>query len=119
VREDRKGSGGIRPYGASTPMPKPKTIGGLMAEVIKATAGPKRRELLELSEAWARAAGPDVARRSRPLSLGKGGQLTVGFESSALRQEVQAFRKDEILGRLRVEYPVRRIAALKCVLDIS
>ena len=94
----------------------PRSIGELMAEVIKATAGPKRRELLELSEAWARAAGPDVARRSRPLSLGKGGQLTVSFASSALRQEVQSFRRDEILARLQTEYPARRIAILKCVL---
>jgi len=88
-----------------------------MAEIIKATAGPKRRELLELAEAWARAAGPEVARRSRPLSLGRGGQLTVGFESSALRQEVQSFRKAEILGRLQTEYRPCRIAALKCVLE--
>ena len=104
VREERKPAG-------------PRSIGDLMAEVIKATAGPRRRELLELSEAWARAAGPDVARRSRPLSLGKGGQLTVSFASSALRQEVQAFRKEEILGRLQTEYPARRIATLKCVLE--
>ena len=94
----------------------PRSIGDLMAEVIKATAGPKRRELLELSEAWARAAGAEVARRSRPLSLGKGGQLTVSFASSALRQEVQSFRRAEILERLRTEYPARRIAILKCVL---
>ena len=88
-----------------------------MAEILKATAGPKRRELLELADAWARVVGPELARRSRPLGLGRGGQLTVGFESSALRQEVQSFRKEEILGRLRVEYPARRIAALKCVLE--
>lgn len=87
-----------------------------MAEVIKAQAGPRRRELLELSEAWARAAGPDVARWSRPLCLGKGGQLTVRFESSALRQEVQSFRRAEILTRLQAQYPSRRIATIKCVL---
>ena len=103
MREERKPSG-------------PRSIGELMAEVIKATAGPKRRELLELSEAWARAVGVEVARRSRPLSLGKGGQLTVSFDSSALRQEVQSFRKAEILARLKTEYPERRIAALKCIL---
>ena len=103
MREERKPSG-------------PRSIGELMAEVIKATAGPRRRELLALSEAWARAAGAEVARRSRPLSLGKGGQLTVSFDSSALRQEVQSFRRAEILARLQQEYPERRIAALKCVL---
>ena len=113
----KQNSGGIRPYGESPARVEPRTIGGLMAEILKATAGPKRRELLELSEAWARAVGPEVARRSRPLGLGKGGQLTVGFESSALRQEVQAFRKEEILGRLKAEYPARRIATLKCVLE--
>jgi hypothetical protein len=118
VKAERK-PGGIRPYGEPFEKKEPKPIGGLMAELLKSSAGPKRRELMELSEAWARAAGPDVARRSRPLSLGKGGQLTVGFESSALRQEVQAFRKDEILARLRTEYSGCRIAALKCVLDIS
>ena len=118
MREERK-PGGIRPYGGVYEKKEPKPISGLMAELLKTSAGPKRRELMELSEAWARAAGPDVARRSRPLGLGKGGQLTVGFESSALRQEIQAFRKDEILGRLRAEYPGRRIASLKCVLDIS
>ena len=103
MREERKPAG-------------PRSIGDLMAEIIKATAGPRRRELLELSEAWARAAGADVARRSRPLSLGKGGQLTVSFASSALRQEVQSFRRAEILARLQTEYPARRIAAIKCVL---
>ena len=95
---------------------RPRSIGELRAEVIKATAGPRRRELLELSEAWAKAAGPEVARRSRPLSLGKGGQLTVSFASSALRQEIQSFRRAEILARLQAEYPARRIAALKCIL---
>ncbi|HVR83612.1 MAG TPA: DUF721 domain-containing protein [Planctomycetota bacterium] len=117
MREERRNSGGIRPYGVSTPAKAPRTIGGLMAEILKATAGPKRRELLELSEAWARVVGPEMARRSRPLGLGKGGQLTIGFESSALRQEVQAFRKEEILGRLQAEYRERRIATLKCVLE--
>ena len=117
MREERKSAGGIRPYGSSAPVKAPRTIGGLMAEILKATAGPKRRELLELNEAWSRAVGPEMARRSRPLSLGKGGQLTVGFESSALRQEVQSFRKAEILGRLQSEYRERRIAALKCVLE--
>lgn len=95
----------------------PRSIGDLMAEIIKATAGPKRRELLELAEAWSRVVGPELARRSRPLSLGKGGQLTVGFESSALRQEIQSFRKAEIIGKLQMEYRPRRIAALKCVLE--
>ena len=116
MREERKWFGGSHAGAPSGAKAGPRSIGDLMSEVIKATAGPKRRELLELSEAWAKAAGPEVARRSRPLCLGKGGQLTVSFASSALRQEIQSFRRAEILARLQAEYPARRIAALKCVL---
>jgi predicted nucleic acid-binding Zn ribbon protein len=96
--------------------PEPRALGELMTELLKKVAGPKRRELEDLNEAWARAAGPEVARRSWPLGLGRGGRLTVSFSSAALRQEVQAFRKEEILARLREAFPARRIAALKCVL---
>jgi hypothetical protein len=103
MREERKKAG-------------PQRVGDLIADLVKATTGPKRRELAELSEAWIRAAGPEVARRSWPVGLGKGGRLVVSFESSALRQEIQSFRKEEILGRLQAEYPARRIADLKCVL---
>ena len=92
----------------------PRAIGGLMSEVLKAAA-PKRRELEALGEAWSRAAGADTARRSRPVGL-KAGELTVGFESAALRQEVECFRKAEILGRLRTAYPESRISKLKCIL---
>ena len=94
----------------------PRAIGDLIAELMKATAAPRRKEMLELSDAWRRAVGPEVARRSRPLGLGKGGQLTVSFDSSALRQEVQAFRKEEILARMKEVFPSRRIATLRCVI---
>ena len=103
MREERKAAG-------------PRSIGDLITELMRATAAPRRKEMLELSDAWRRAAGPDVARRSRPLSLGKGGQLTVTFDSSALRQEVQAFRKEEILARMKEAFPARRIATLRCVI---
>ena len=89
-------------------------LGDLIAEFMK-TARPQRKELAELDEAWIRAAGADVARRSRPLSL-KNGELIVSFESSVLRHEIESFRKAEILTRLKSEYPERRIAALRCVL---
>lgn len=92
----------------------PRAIGDLMSEILK-VAAPRRRELDLLGEAWGRAAGADVARRSRPIGL-KGGELTVGFESAAMRQEVENFRKAEILKALQKAYPASRIAKLKCVL---
>ena len=93
----------------------PRRIGEVVAEVMKTAVGPKRRRLAELCLAWGRAVGPEVARRSRPVAL-RGASLVVSFESSALRQEVECFRKAEILEKLGAEYPARRIATLKCVL---
>ena len=92
----------------------PRLIGELMMELMK-KAKPRRKEMIEIATAWVRAAGPDVARRSEPVAF-RSGQLTVRFESSVLRQEVQAFRKSEILERLRQVLPGQRIATLKCVL---
>jgi len=97
----------VKPAGA-------RSIGDLMSEVLK-FAAPKRRELETLVIAWGRAVGADVARRSRPLAL-KAGELTVGFESATLRQEVECFRKAEVLKALQKAYPESRIFKLRCVL---
>lgn len=91
-----------------------RRIGDLVAELMRSPRFPRPGEAAELEEAWARAAGPELARRSRPLGL-RGGELTVAFESAAVRQEVESFRRGEILARLRAECPGRRIAALRCV----
>jgi hypothetical protein len=95
--------------------PRLRRLADVIAEVMKSAAMPRKGEPTQLREAWERAAGMDVAKRSRPLGL-RNGELTVSFESPALRQEVEAFRKGEILSRLRTEFPGRRIAALRCVL---
>ncbi len=100
--------GGERQNGA-------RRIGDLIAGLMKSPAVPRPGDLSELAEAWARAAGPELARRSRPLGI-RNGELTVGFESAAVRQEVESFRTPAILARLRTEVPGRRIAALRCVL---
>lgn len=92
----------------------PRWIGELVADLMRSPQIPRPGEAAELAEAWARAAGPELARRSRPLGL-RGGELTVAFESAAVRQEVEAFRRREILARLQAELPGRRIAALRCV----
>ena len=92
----------------------PVRLSALMADVLKRSALPKRKEMSGLDAAWVHAAGPEVARRSRPVGL-KGGELTVAFESAALRQEVECFRKAEILARLAAAWTESRIAKLKCV----
>lgn len=94
---------------------KPDALAGLMASIVKAAA-PKRKETSKLDVAWAKAAGYDTARRSRPTGL-KNGELTVAFETAALRQEVECWRKEEILAKLGEAYPEGRIAKLKCVIQ--
>lgn len=96
------------------PQEDARRLGDLVSEVLKSTA-PRPAETNALARAWERAAGTDVAGRTRLLGLQRG-VLKVGFESPALRQEVEAFRVKEILARLREELPGRRIASLRCVL---
>jgi hypothetical protein len=86
-----------------------------MASIVKAAA-PKRKEATLLDLAWAKAAGYETAKRSRPTGL-KNGELTVAFETAALRQEVECWRKEEILAKLGKAYPEGRIAKLKCVIQ--
>ena len=96
--------------------PGPRSLSDLIAEVMKSSVGPQRKQRAALCLAWGRAAGTAVARHSRPVGF-RGGNLVVCFESAVMRQEVEGFRKAEILERLSVEYPARRIANLKCVLN--
>ncbi|MBI4563627.1 MAG: DUF721 domain-containing protein [Planctomycetes bacterium] len=93
----------------------PRKIGELIPAVLRAVRPQVRNELYELSEAWGRAAGPDVARRSRVIGMNRD-TLTVAVESAPLRQELETFRKPELLARVRAEFPRRNIANLRCVL---
>lgn len=94
----------------------PRRLGDVVAELMKASLGPRRKAMAELAVAWVRAVGTETARRCRPVEL-RGANLVVSFDSSVLRQEVENFRKAEILERLNAEVPARRIANLKCILN--
>lgn len=62
-------------------------------------------DLTSVSEAWAQAAGPDLARSTRVQGY-RGGTLTVVAENSALRSEIEAYRKPELLRRLGATLPM-------------
>jgi predicted nucleic acid-binding Zn ribbon protein len=94
---------------------EPRRLGDVLSEVLKSAGITRRDELRELSEAWCRAAGPEAAGRSRVVSL-KNGTLTVTVGSPALRQELETFRRAEVLRKMQAAFPARRIAALRCVL---
>lgn len=92
-----------------------RRLGEVISEVLKASGVNRRDELRELSDAWCRSAGPEAARRSRVVSL-RNGTLTVTVESAALRQELETFRRDEVVRKMQAAFPGKRVAALKCVL---
>jgi hypothetical protein len=93
----------------------PRRLGDFLPGILR-TAGPRARdEMYELTEAWAAAAGPEVARVSRIVGMNRD-TLTVAVESASLRQEIESFRRPEILARIRAAFPRRKIADLRCVL---
>ncbi len=92
-----------------------KRVGVFFSGILRDVNPRKRGGLFELTEAWTRAAGPDVARQSRLVAFHRD-VLTVSVESAALRQEIETYRKEEILANLNRELGGLRVAKLKCVL---
>ncbi len=101
MRENRKAS--------------PRRIGDVLRQIIKSAPWARRGDLRALAAAWREAAGPEVAERSKVASLTRG-RLTIHVESATLRHEIEAFRKFEILQRMKEAYPAQRITSLRCVL---
>ena len=93
----------------------PRRIGDVLNQVIKSAPWARRGELKDLAAAWIEAAGPEVAERSRVAGLNRG-RLTIYVESATLRHEIEAFRKFEILPRMKEAYTAKLITSLRCVL---
>lgn len=93
----------------------PRRLGELISEVLRNSGAARRDDRRRLAEAWILSVGTEAAKRSRVVSL-QNGLLTVTVESAALRQELQTFRRDEVLGRMREAFSGRRITSLKCIL---
>jgi hypothetical protein len=72
----------------------------------------RHRTIGELESAWAEAAGPRDAARTRVLSW-RHGVLTVLVGHPALHEELAAFRKAELLAGLRGRLPHVRLLDLR------
>ena len=79
--------------------PKPKALGELTREVLRSISNPARVTMACLSDLWAEAAGPDVAVKTRVMGVRRG-TLMVSTGSSALKSEIEAYRRPEILRKL-------------------
>ena len=88
----------------------PRAVADLLVSAV-----PDLRDRLveyELRRAWTGAAGPDVARRSRPQTLSNG-CLTVVVDNSPWLQEM-TLRAAELTARLRERFP--EVCSLRFVL---
>ena len=88
--------------------PDPTSVRELLPGVLKGlrrTLGP---DVGKVREAWAEIVGPGTAARTRVTSL-EGGMLRVEVASAALKHDLVAFRKNDVLQALRQRLPELRI----------
>jgi predicted nucleic acid-binding Zn ribbon protein len=74
----------------------PEKLGDILARFLKDSGLDRPRKTEDLDQAWADVAGNDVARLSRVASFQRG-IFTVEIRSAPLRQELELFRREELL----------------------
>jgi predicted nucleic acid-binding Zn ribbon protein len=90
----------------------PRRLGDVLAGLLRRRNWVRSLERETLEQAWVRAAGEGVARRSRVLHF-RDGTLTIEVSSAAQRYELEAFQAASILDRLQADDdapPVRQLA---------
>lgn len=89
---ESKGCGSARPIG--------EFIGEVRRDLRRpATLWPERLETI-----WAQAAGPQLSAAVRVLGY-RAGTLSLATASAAVRGEIEAYRRDELLRRLNALMP--------------
>jgi predicted nucleic acid-binding Zn ribbon protein len=90
---------------------RPKKIGDVLAQLITARGYGRIQADGELTAAWHKAAGRQLARFTRPGKLRRG-QLEVTVSNSTIVQEL-TFEKQRILAVLQAEVPQARIRDIR------
>src|SRR5262245_30783588 len=78
----------------------PEPIGEILSRLFAARGWGRLQERLRLEKAWAEAAGPDIAPKTRVVAL-KRGVLEIEVKGAILLQELAQFHKRRILEALR------------------
>jgi predicted nucleic acid-binding Zn ribbon protein len=91
---------------------EPERIGELMEPVLRELRIVGRRVGRALQEAWIDVAGAELAGRTRLRSF-RAGRLVVEVDSSSLLHELQSFRAQELLSRLRERMTKPPVAELR------
>src|ERR1043166_1452325 len=78
----------------------PERLGEILSRLFAARGWGRRQDRLRLEEAWAAAAGPEVARQTR-VGGARRGVLEVVVENAILLQELAHYQKRRLLEQLR------------------
>lgn len=90
----------------------PEPLAEVLSRLFTARGWGRRSERQRLEEAWASAAGPEIAERTRVLAL-KRGYLEVEVRGSVLMQELASFHKRRLLETLRMLLPGHPLKELR------
>jgi predicted nucleic acid-binding Zn ribbon protein len=90
----------------------PEPIGEVLARLFTARGWGRKQDRLRLEQAWAAAAGPDVAPHTRVGALRRG-VLEVQVGNAVLMQELAHFHKRRLLAALRQALPGTTLSDLK------
>ena len=79
---------------------RPERLGDILPRVLKEVGFGRRNANEDLARAWADVAGPEVSKYTSVEGF-KAGRLTVAVKAAPLFQELETFRKEELLKGLR------------------
>ena len=94
------------------PEPGPEPLKEILARLFTARGWGRRQGRLHLEQAWAAAAGPEYAPRTRVLGLRRG-ILEIEVTGSVLVQELANFHKRKLLDKIRTALPSEKITDLR------
>src|SRR5262249_40342114 len=90
----------------------PEQLAEILGRLFTARGWGRRQDRLHLEKAWAEAAGPDWAARTRVNGIRRG-VLEVIVGNAVLLQELRSFHKRRLLERLRTRLPGKTVTDLK------
>ena len=90
----------------------PEPVGEILGRLFAARGWGRRQERLRLEEAWAGAAGPEIAGHTRAGALRRG-IMEIMVDNAVLLQELAHFQKRRLLEELRRRLPSTTLADLR------
>lgn len=90
----------------------PESIKEILSRLFTLRGLGRRQGRLHLEKAWEAAAGLEVSKKTRVLSL-KRGLFEVEVNGAILMQELASFQKRKLLEALKVQLPKEKVTDLR------